>query len=154
LAVSGAKHFAQKFFENPYYREEAMELVMIAPDLGKELQIPWAFENPVSVISSEWRPPDNMFSPNEFGGYLPEDDIHPEWPKYIEARDAYRKKTWIWHGNGFIWPKKKPVQWKEEKPGFNKQTQLLGGKSMKTKIIRSLTPRGFARAVFEANKSH
>jgi hypothetical protein len=27
----------------------------------------------------------------------------------------------------------------------------LGGKSMRTKNIRSATPRGFARAVYEAN---
>ena len=35
--------------------------------------------------------------------------------------------------------------------GYSKQHLKLGGKSMKTKNIRSATPRGFAKAVFFAN---
>lgn len=35
--------------------------------------------------------------------------------------------------------------------GYSDQHNKLGGKSLRTKNIRSATPRGFARAVFEAN---
>jgi hypothetical protein len=35
--------------------------------------------------------------------------------------------------------------------GFSRQHTQLGGKSLKTKNIRSATPRGFSRAVFLAN---
>lgn len=35
--------------------------------------------------------------------------------------------------------------------GYSDQHKKLGGKSLKTKNIRSATPRGFAQAVFEAN---
>lgn len=35
--------------------------------------------------------------------------------------------------------------------GRHQLLRLLGGKSMKTKNIRSVTPRGFALAVFYAN---
>ena len=35
--------------------------------------------------------------------------------------------------------------------GYSKPMMKLGGKSQKTKNIRSATPRGFAQAVFEAN---
>lgn len=52
-------------------------------------------------------------------------------------------------GGGFIEPDKKrlePIY--KDNPGW----KLLGGKSLRTKNIRSATPRGFARAVFEANK--
>ena len=35
--------------------------------------------------------------------------------------------------------------------GYSDQHNKLGGKSLKTKNIRSATPRGFAQAVFEAN---
>ena len=43
---------------------------------------------------------------------------------------------------------KRPTQ----KPdGYSQQHLKLGGKSQRTKDIRSATPRGFARAVFEAN---
>jgi hypothetical protein len=34
---------------------------------------------------------------------------------------------------------------------MNPAHQKLGGKSARTKYIRSLTPRGFSQAVFEAN---
>lgn len=36
--------------------------------------------------------------------------------------------------------------------GDSTQYKKLGGKSLKTKNIRSATPRGFARAVYQANK--
>ena len=46
-------------------------------------------------------------------------------------------------------PEKKPVP---VDSGYSDQYKLLGGKSLKTKNIRSATPRGFAKAVCEANK--
>ena len=105
-------------------------------------------ENPVSVISTMWRKPDYKFDPFEYGGYLPEDDNHPIYPEHIKPRDAYPKKTCIWSGNGFIMPEKIKVN---VAPGFSDQHKRLGGKSLKTKNIRSATPRGFATAVFSAN---
>lgn len=36
--------------------------------------------------------------------------------------------------------------------GYSTQHLKLGGKSQRTKDIRSATPRGFAIAVYEANK--
>lgn len=126
-----------------------MELVYSVKRLGEILDCRWALENPVSVISSKWRKPDFTFNPFEFGGYLQLDDKHPDYPEYIMPRDAYPKKTCIWHGNGFNEPKKNPV---EVQPGYSLQHKKLGGKSLKTKNIRSATPRGFALAVYEANK--
>jgi hypothetical protein len=148
LAVSGACRFAGKLAKNPNVFDEAMELVYTVPWYGRD--VPWMLENPVSVISTMWRKPDYIFHPYEYGGYLPEDDVHPRWPDYIMPRDAYQKKTCIWAGNGFIMPPKDPVE-----PiiynGYATQQQRLGGKSKKTKQIRSETPRGFAQAVYEAN---
>ena len=46
-------------------------------------------------------------------------------------------------------PEKKPVSILDR---YSDQFKLLGGKSLKTKNIRSATPRGFAKAVCEANK--
>jgi hypothetical protein len=144
LAVSGARHFETKKLSNPLYRQEAMSLVYIARDIAESVGCPYMIENPVSVISSEWRKPDFIFHPYEYGGYLPEDDIHPEWPDYIAARDAYTKKTCLWTGGGFDLPEKLPL----EKPNNQSAQHLkLGGKSLKTKNIRSATPRGFAKAV-------
>ncbi len=108
-------------------------------------------ENPVSVLSSLWRKPDHYFNPFEYGGYLPEDDQHPLWPDHIAPRDSYTKLTSLWVGGTFVMPEKRQVE--PLSPGASQQYSKLGGKSQKTKNIRSATPRGFAKAVFEANFS-
>jgi hypothetical protein len=148
LAVSGAAHFSKKRDRNPEFQNEAASLAMLVELVGNEFNCPWGAENPVSVLSTLWRKPNFNFHPWEFGGYLSEDDTHPLYPEYIKPRDAYPKKTCIWHGNGFIEPEKLPVHVNE---GYSDQHKKLGGKSLKTKNIRSATPRGFAKAVFEAN---
>lgn len=148
LAVSGAAHFARKRDNNPFFQDEAIVLVRLVELIGNEFNCPWALENPISVISTMWRKPDFKFDPFEYGGYLPINDSHPIYPEYIKPRDAYPKKTCIWSGNGFIMPEKKIV---DVAPGYSDQHKKLGGKSLKTKNIRSATPRGFAKAVFLAN---
>jgi hypothetical protein len=113
---------------------------------------PYAIENPVSVLSTLWRKPNYTFNPCDYGGFIPEgQEVHPEFPDIIPARDAYKKKTCIWSGSGFIMPLRWPVPVESDNnPGWAK----LGGKSGRTKYIRSLTPRGFAEAVFRANEVH
>lgn len=148
LAVSGAAHFAKKREANPSFQLEATALAMMVESVANEYNAPWGCENPVSVLSSLWRKPDHKFDPWEYGGYLPDDDTHPDYPEYIKPRDAYPKKTCIWSGNGFIMPVKRTVP---VESGYSTQFIMLGGKSQRTKNIRSATPRGFARAVFLAN---
>jgi len=148
LAVSGACHFEVKRFVDPLFHYKATELALFVGRLGEYLGVPWAFENPISVLSTRYRKPDFMFHPWEYGGYLPVDDVHPTYPDYIAPRDAYPKKTCIWSGGGFVVPSKSEVECPK---GYSTQHKKLGGKSMKTKNIRSATPRGFAMAVFSAN---
>lgn len=148
LAVSGTAHFAAKRKADPLFQIKAMELVFAANSISEKLEAPFAIENPVSMISSLWRKPNHIFDPHEFGGYLPDYDIHPLFPEYIAARDAYPKRTCYWTGNGFRMPPKKPVEFK---PGFSKQYLKLGGKSAKTKKIRSMSPRGVGIGIFFAN---
>lgn len=149
LATSGAMHFEKKLAADPEVFNKAMSLVRIVPIVGDACGCPWMFENPVSRIATLYRKPDFIFDPWEYGGYLPEDDVHPRWPQFIAPRDAYPKTTCIWTGNGFKPPPTKPVT---PVPGRAWQYLYLGGASERTKKIRSETPRGFARAVFEANK--
>lgn len=149
LAVSGAAHFVRKKLENIAFQAEATELARLVMYVGENLGCKWMVENPVSVLSTLWRKPDFSFNPYEYGGYLPPNDVHPIYPKYIKPRDAYPKKTCIWSGKGFVQPRKRPVK---VESGYSEQHLKLGGKSLKTKNIRSATPRGFAKAVFEANK--
>ena len=149
VAVSGAKHFETKFRENPFSMVEAANLAKRVAELGSAVGAIWAFENPVSMLVNFLGDPDYKFHPFEFGGYLPENDIHPRWPDYIAPRDAYRKQTWIWASEGFVFPPKAEVYCPE---GWSTQMTQLGGKSARTKQIRSETPRGFSKAVFLANR--
>ncbi len=149
MSVSGARYFSKKKEKDPFFQIKAVRTAKIAAYLAEFFfDCPYMIENPVSVLSSKWRKPDYIFHPYEMGGYLPEDDVHPYYPEYIKSRDAYPKKTCLWVGNGFIMPERKSVPVED---GFSDQYHKLGGKSQKTKTIRSLTPRSFAKAVFEAN---
>lgn len=148
LAVSGAAHFNAKLEKDKHFQTKSMQLVHECRMIGELSGAPWFFENPISVISSAYRKPDHVFHPYEYGGYLPENDVHPDYPEYINPRDAYPKKTCLWTGGGFVMPDRKEVYCK---PGYSKQHNKLGGKSDKTKNVRSATPRGFAKAVFIFN---
>ena len=149
MAVSGAPHFATKEAENPLYRAIAVDHARWCGNVGDALGCPYFIENPVSVLATHWRPSDYSFQPFQYGGYIPEDEAeHPTWPDYIAPRDAYPKQTHVWAGAGFVMPEQRPV---DCPPGYSTQHKKLGGKSAKTKNIRSATPRGFARAVFQAN---
>jgi hypothetical protein len=148
LAVSGAKHFSDKLDRNPFKQEQATHLARTAERLGAELGAAWTVENPVSVLSTLWKQPTFAFDPSDYGGYLPSNDVHPRYPKYIAPRDAYPKKTCIWLSEGLSRPVPMPVR---QEAGLSRQTKLLGGNSLKTKRIRAETPRGFATAFFVVN---
>ena len=93
---------------------------------------PFCVENPVGVISTHVRKPDHTFDPCDYAELA--DD-----PK----GDSYTKETCLWVGNGFVMP---PKAWAEPTLGSLMHT-MSGGPDNK----RSVTPMGFARAVFEAN---
>lgn len=145
VAVSGAAHFLNK---GPRALSLSLDLFATSKEIGEWSGAPYFIENPVSTFSTYCGKPDYIFNPYDYGGYLPENDRHPTWPEYIAPRDAYPKKTCLWTGGGFIMPERREV---EPEDGFSRQHKKLGGKSQKTKNIRSATPRGFALAVFEAN---
>jgi hypothetical protein len=86
----------------------------------------WAIENPIGRI---WRwigKSDYSFDPCDFG-------------------DPYTKKTQLW--GRFNHPVKNPVEPTEG----SKMWRCYGGKSDRTKMMRSITPPGFAQAFFKAN---
>ena len=154
LAVSGNRWIKNRLATNPDYLEESMRLVYMARDYAEDQQIPYMIENPVSLISSQWRKPDYTFHPYEYGMYLtPEEAEHPLYPDYIQPYDAYTKLTCLWTGNGFVMPTPRPVDKTLVNGGdqYSLAYRKLGGKSLKTKNIRSATPRGFAKAAAIAN---
>lgn len=141
LAGSGAKHIRTQSQEL-----ESVINAQLVESLANQFNCPWMVENPVGKMSTLWRKPDYYFDPYEYGGYLLQNEgsYHPKMP----MQNAYTKKTCIWSGNGFIIPEKKPVAHIGKFWGW----AYLGGKSLKTKQLRSLTPEGFARAVFIVNR--
>ena len=149
MAVSGAAHFKRKAERDPDFQIKASNHARWCASLFDALGCPYFIENPVSVLATMWRKPDHSFHPYEYGGYIPDNQAtHPVWPDYIAPKDAYPKKTCLWTGNGFTMPWTDPV---EPEQGHSRQHLKLGGKSTKTKNIRSATPRGFAQAVYEFN---
>lgn len=87
----------------------------------------WALENPVGWLKDYIGSPVMYFDPCDYG-------------------DPYTKKTCLW--GTFNEPTKSfvdPVQ-------GSKMHLNYGGRSGRTKTIRSVTPPGFAKAFFEANQ--
>lgn len=132
LAISGARWFAAK---GPEALNAAMALVFACKKIAESTGAPYFLENPVSRISSEWRKPDFRFDPCDYAGYLED-----------PSTDAYTKRTCLWVGGGFTMPPTKRVE-PVRVCAQGSWVQKLGGKSERTKTLRSMTPMGFAEAV-------
>jgi hypothetical protein len=130
VAVSGRRWFRDKGLGALV---DALRLYYAALRLAEWTKAPYMIENPVSTVSTYWRKPDYIFDPCDFGGYGK------------ESRDPYTKKTCLWTGNGFSMPKEKAVE-----PVQGSLMHRLG-QSRDRASLRSVTPKGFAQAVFEAN---
>lgn len=140
-ALSGAAWFKMKDLDG---RTSASNILV---DKVKEI-IDWfqkagilsfyAIENPMSRIHSihKWMgKPALKFNPCDYAGY----SDNPE-------KNRYNKQTWLW-GKFNALEKKYLSPLQKEFPGHIN----LGGKSEKTKMLRSITPDGFARAFYESN---
>lgn len=161
FSVSGAQYWKQK--DEDGRTAAALQLVEITTEIllhfSPEI---WALENPVGrirrmfrgeyrdgephlninpVVQNWLREPKLMFNPCDYGGWLE--------PK----GDHYTKKTLIW--GEFRELKREPVEpeFTTASSGkrFSKVNWSTGGKSERTKELRSATPLGFARAFYEAN---
>lgn len=87
----------------------------------------WAMENPVGKLIKWIGPPKLYFHPSDYG-------------------DPYTKKTLLWgEFNDLTLNKVEPTE-------GSKLWYMYGGKSAKTKELRSITPQGFARAFYKANQ--
>jgi len=131
LAVSGARWFKGKGLRA---LASSIELFATASEWCEWSGARWLIENPVSTISTYWRKPDCSFHPWEYAGF--------------EPSDCYTKKTCLWHGGGFVMPEPFPLgEAGEPDDRIHKMPP-----SPERAALRSQTPLGFARAVFEANR--
>ena len=137
------KSKAGKLALNKNVEIEAAQHAINCADLADRFGCPYMIENPVSRLATLWRKPDYYFHPFEFGGYLSDDEaVHPTWPDYIAPKDAYSKKTCLMDIQFLCIPREKASRMCQSF-GASTQYRKLGGKSIKTKNIRSATPRGF-----------
>lgn len=125
LAASGSRWFKGKGL---MLLSEAIHLVAVSAEIAESLNCPYLIENPIGTLSTYWRKPDFKFDPCDYG-------------------DPYTKKTCLWTGGGFLMPEK------------NRVNPIEGSKmhrlppSEDRQELRSVTPEGFARAVFQANRN-
>ena len=157
LSLAGARWWARKAAANPNFQVEASKRISDLSDwLLDFLDTDNSFyliENPKSSkLNSLWRKYDFVFNPNDFGGYLDEEEkSHPLWPGMIPDHDAYAKPTGLWARGPFVFPPKMTVDAERVKfPNQNRyHSPITACRSAK---VRSATPRGFAKAVFLANR--
>lgn len=129
LAVSGRAWFKDKGLQGLI---DGLVLVEACRRICEESGAPWMLENPVSTLSTYWRKPDYTFHPADFTGF--------------ELSENYTKKTCLWTGGGFIMPDRKMSA---VEPPDDRLHRLPPSEDRGH--LRSVTPNGFARAVFEAN---
>lgn len=133
LAVSGARWFKEKGLG---MLAEALTLVNACKEICEGSGAPWMLENPVGVLTTYWRDPDYTFDPCDYG-------------------EPYTKKTCLWTGGGFVMPEKVRAGDMFAKatcvdPTLGSMIHLMPP-SEDRGDLRSITPAGFAQAVFDAN---
>lgn len=130
LAKSGARWFRSKGLPSLI---DALTVVNACREICEWAGAPYMVENPSGSLSTYWRKPDHSFDPIDYGGY-------------VIGGENFTKLTCLWTGNGFVMPPKKPA---EQGAGPNPIHYAAPGPDRGDR--RSITPRGFAKAVFLAN---
>lgn len=123
LAGSGARWWKDKGVEKLFEGIAIVDACMRFILINKPVF--WCLENPVGRLSKFLGPPKMTFQPWEYG-------------------DPYQKRTCLW--GEFRIPERTPV----EPTDGQKIWKMAPGPERKAK--RSITPSGFARAFYEANK--
>lgn len=133
LAVSGARWLAGKGLRA---LEKSIAMFATCVEVAEYLGCPYMIENPKSTISTYWRPPDYKFHPCHYSGY-------------VGGMEDYTKETWIWCGNGFFMPPRERFGDLFDPPDTTYIHHQPPGEERSN--IRSATPMGFAKAVFQYN---
>ena len=134
FASSGARWFKQK--DESGVTDKSVDLLRACIRIAERSKTWWALENPVGRLPQWIGKPKMYFQPCDYG-------------------DAYTKKTALWGDFNTDLPKKpvKPVYYKTKdgKKRGSHHWYTMGGKSQKTKTLRSITPTGFSSSFFKAN---
>lgn len=132
VSVSGTRDHAKK---RGHMLRDALETFEACRQAAAWSGAPYMIENPVGILSSvpHIGKPDHYFHPWEFTAHC--------------AEDNYTKKTCLWTGNGFVMPGRNVL------PGLPAPDDRIHKASPggERGDVRSVTPLGFARAVFASN---
>lgn len=134
VSVSGTRDHPKK---RGHMLRDALETFEACRQAAAWSGAPYCIENPVGILSSipHIGKPDFYFHPWEYAGW--------------NENDHYTKKTCLWTGNGFVMPPKRPAAHLAHIAPDNRIH--FASPSSDRGDIRSVTPAGFAVAVFEAN---
>jgi hypothetical protein len=136
FSVSGAQYWRQKDLDGR--TEHSVALVMRAMEIIHITKPKfWVLENPVGRLNKWLGAPSVYVHPYEFAGYAPNPD-----------EERYTKKTGLW--GEFDLPPKRPLE-PIKVCAQGSWVQRLGGKSERTKDLRSRTPLGLAKATYIGN---
>lgn len=172
VAVCRTKNFAAKFAKDKHFQAKAALIAEQCRVVGQLSGAPWFFENPISVFSSIFGKPDHIFSPYQFTDFchqdnyfkstclwvgndfvMPEQSLEPvvEAAIGLVMRKVGRlysdkKKLLKEHSEKF---EPEEIDWINKFYPDDRIHKAPPGADRAN--FRSATPRGFARAVFEAN---
>jgi len=131
VAGSGARDWQKKGL---FLLSDALELFAACRMAAAWSGAPYMVENPVGALAKHMGEADHTFHPFEYAGWC--------------ADDNYTKRTCLWTGNGFVMPARRlALHLDPPDDRIHKATP-----SDDRADTRAETPRGFARAVFEANR--
>lgn len=133
LAGSGARWWGSKRTADPMFQARAVAVAEQCRTFGQASGAPWFVENPSGALSSVFGPADHTFHPWEY--------------TLLEPADNYTKLTCLWTGNGFQMPPRQH----DTTLGPPDNRIHFAAPGPQRANFRSVTPAGFARAVYAAN---
>jgi hypothetical protein len=164
FSIAGNRWVPRKLAKDPHYMEKALELVDVARNWAA-LSHYWMIENPAGKLGKLWRDPNWYFQPYQYAGYargaeqlfnyytkktaIWSNFAKPD-PRYIEPQYKVTSKPVNIEGKEVpceIRPRSFGEQEKFARKILSKGVAHLKG-AEKKKYLRSLTPSGFAQAIY------
>ena len=136
LAVSGARHFKQKIADGR--QQEAIDFFMLFANANCDKI---AIENPVSIMSSKWRKPDQIIQPYMFGH-----EAKKTTCLWLKGLPKLKPTKIVSEGEFYISPSgKKMPKWLSDPVDANGKKIAYNSKEIK--VLRSKTFPGIAEAM-------
>jgi len=132
MAVSGARWFEGKWKADSAFFAKAVSVAEQCRTVAEMTGAPFLVENPVSTLAQVFGAASHSFDPWQYTA--------------LEAGDNYTKRTNLWTGGGFVMPAPQVLA------GLGVPDNRIHRASGPDRAnVRSVTPMGFARAVYAAN---